>query len=66
MRGRRIEQLRLTAREEASPPATAAPGTNAAAAPKPPSAPTRYVEFELTAVRAAGPLAAASVEEKKK
>lgn len=66
MRGRRIGQLRLTAREEAPPPTTATPGANPAAAPKPPPAPLRYVEFELTAVRAAAPAAAKSVEERKR
>lgn len=47
MRGRRIAELRLTAREERVTAATAAPGAGPAAAPQ------RYVEFNLTAVRGA-------------
>jgi Tfp pilus assembly protein PilN len=57
MRGRRVAEMRLTAREERAAPPTAAPGASAAdaaaAAPKPPAAPLRYVEFEITAVRGA-------------
>ncbi len=52
MRGRRVAELRLTAREERDAGVTAAPGTNPAVAPKPPAAPLRYVEFSLSAVRA--------------
>jgi hypothetical protein len=55
MRGRRVAEMRLTAREEKEAPVTAAPGANApgpgAAAPKPPAAPLRYVEFSIIAVR---------------
>jgi hypothetical protein len=55
MRGRRVAEMRLTAREERPGPVTAAPGASAAdpaaTAPKPPAAPQRYVEFEITAVR---------------
>ena len=50
MRGRRIAEMRLTAREEKDAPATAPPGANPAA-PKPPAAPLRYVEFSISAVR---------------
>jgi hypothetical protein len=46
MRGRRVAELRLTAREERDTPGTSAPGAGAPAA-----APHRYVEFNLTAVR---------------
>jgi hypothetical protein len=49
MRGRRITELRLTAREERDAPGTAAPGAGPAAAPA--EAPRRYVEFNLSAVR---------------
>jgi hypothetical protein len=66
MRGRRIAEMRLTAREERDPQPTAAPGAAApgAAAPgatapgataKPPPAPLRYVEFSISAVRGAPP-----------
>ena len=51
MRGRRIAELRLTAREERDAAGTAAPGAGPAAAPA--AAPRRYVEFNLTAVRGA-------------
>lgn len=50
MRGRRVAEMRLTAREEKEAPATAAPGANPAAA-KPPAEPLRYVEFYISAVR---------------
>jgi len=49
MRGRRVAELRLTAREERDAPGTAAPGAGPAAAPAAP--PRRYVEFSLSAVR---------------
>jgi Tfp pilus assembly protein PilN len=54
MRGRRVAELRLTAREEQRVPGTAAPGANpaGAAAAKPP-APARYVEFSLVSLRTA-------------
>jgi hypothetical protein len=55
MRGRRIGQLRLTAREEAPLAATATPGANPVGAPKPPAAAQRYVEFEIKALRVAAP-----------
>jgi hypothetical protein len=58
MRGRRIAEMRLTAREEKEAPVTAAPGANPAAASKPPAAPVRYVEFSISAVRGAAPPAA--------
>lgn len=64
MRGRRIGQLRLTAREETPAPVTTAPGANPEAVPKPPAL-LRYVEFNLTALRGATGAPAASVEEKK-
>ena len=51
MRGRRVAELRLTAREE-RPTDTAAPGANPATTAKP--APTRYVEFNVIALRGAG------------
>jgi hypothetical protein len=51
MRGRRVAELRLTAREEREPGGTAAPGANSAAPSRPPVAPQRYVEFSLSAVR---------------
>jgi len=57
MRGRRVSELRLTAREEQDP-ATAAPRASPANVAKspaaPPGPPQRYVEFNLVAVRAAG------------
>jgi hypothetical protein len=47
MRGRRVAELRLTAREERDAPGTTAPGSGAA-----PAAPARrYVEFSMSAVR---------------
>jgi len=52
MRGRRVTELRMTAREQREAPPTAAPGTNPAA-PTAPATPTRYVEFTLTALREA-------------
>jgi hypothetical protein len=57
MRGRRVAEMRLTAREEKEAPATAAPDANPVSAPKPPAAPVRYVEFSISAVRGAAPLA---------
>ncbi len=57
MRGRRIAELRLTAREEREAPATAAPGVAVAAATAA-AAPMRYVEFNITAIRGAVPVAA--------
>lgn len=55
MRGRRIAELRLTAREERDS-STAAPGANPQAAgdPAQAAAPNRYVEFNLIALRSAG------------
>jgi Tfp pilus assembly protein PilN len=68
MRGRRIAEMRLTAREERAAPVTAAPGASAAdsaaAAAKPPAAPQRYVEFEITAVRGGATSAPAAAEAK--
>lgn len=55
MRGRRIAELRLTAREERDA-GTAAPGANpspAGANPPVPAAPNRYVEFSVIALRSA-------------
>jgi hypothetical protein len=52
MRGRRVAELRLTAREEKESSAVA--GANPAT-PKPAAAPTRYVEFNLIALRGAAP-----------
>jgi len=57
MRGRRVAELRLTAREEQAPPATAAPG--APGAPPAQAAPLRYVEFNLIALRGDAALAPA-------
>ena len=64
MRGRRIAEMRLTAREERETPAPAAP-TPAANAPaatvpagaNPPAAPVRYVEFSISAIRSSAPVA---------
>jgi hypothetical protein len=68
MRGRRIAEMRLTAREERAAPVTAAPGASAAdsaaAAAKPPAAPQRYVEFEITAVRGGATAAPGGAEAK--
>ncbi len=55
MRGRRVAELRLTAREERDAPGTAAPGASPAAAP---AVSRRYVEFSMSAVR--GNVAAAA------
>lgn len=57
MRGRRIAEMRLTAREEREPAPTAAPGALAATgkAPAQPALPLRYVEFSISAVRGAAP-----------
>lgn len=54
MRGRRVAELRLTAREESRADDTAAPGANPASARRP-AAPTtmRYVEFSVVASRGA-------------
>jgi len=56
MRGRRIAEMRLTAREEAAPPATAAPGANPGATPAgaPPAPPLKFVEFAISAIRGTG------------
>lgn len=51
MRGRRVSELRLTAREERPAPGTAAPGANPAGESRPAPAPTRYVEFSFIASR---------------
>ena len=48
MRGRKVSELRLTAREEQPTAATAAPGGGPQAA----ATPARYVEFSLIALRA--------------
>jgi len=61
MRGRRVTELRMTAREQHDAPGTAAPGAKPAAAPAaqaapapvPAATPARYVEFNLTASRVA-------------
>lgn len=53
MRGRRVSELRLTAREERDGAGTAAPGASPGAVATPPAAPTRYVEFSLIALRTA-------------
>jgi hypothetical protein len=51
MRGRRIAEMRLTAREERETQPTAAPGATTPASPaKPPAAPLRYIEFNISAV----------------
>jgi Tfp pilus assembly protein PilN len=56
MRGRRVAELRLTAREEAEAPVTAAPGAGAPApSAKAPAPPLRYVEFNILAVRGTKP-----------
>jgi hypothetical protein len=56
MRGRRIAEMRLTAREEVESPSTAAPGAGAPApSAKAPAPPLRYVEFNILAVRGAKP-----------
>jgi hypothetical protein len=55
MRGRRVAEMRLTAREERAAPPTAAPGASAPA-PAPAAAPQRYVEFEIAAVRGSATL----------
>lgn len=56
MRGRRVSELRLTAREERNA-GTAAPGANpgagAGGTPAKPPAPVRYVEFSLIALKTA-------------
>lgn len=57
MRGRRITELRLTGREEreASTAVGSVPSSASnTPAPKPPAAPTRYVEFNLIALRPPG------------
>lgn len=69
MRGRRVAELRLTAREERDPGGTAAPGANPsatpAAGPAAAPAPLRYVEFSLSAVRGnAAPAATPGAEAK--
>jgi hypothetical protein len=51
MRGRRVAEMRLTAREEQPAPGTAAPGGAAPAPAAPATAPLRYVEFNISAVR---------------
>jgi len=57
MRGRRVAELRLTAREERDAPGTAAPGAGPSAAPTAPTAPARrYVEFSISAVRGNAPV----------
>jgi hypothetical protein len=54
MRGRRIAEMRLTAREEVEAPSTAAPGAGVPApSAKAPAPPLRYVEFNILAVRGA-------------
>ncbi len=58
MRGRRVSDMRLTGREERPSAPTSAPG----AAPTPPAAPSRYVEFTVSAVRSSAPEAAAELK----
>ena len=53
MRGRRVTELRMTAREERDTAGTTAPGANPGATPAAPAAPLRYVEFNLIARRVA-------------
>jgi len=60
MRGRRVSDLRLTAREEQAAPTTSAPGANPSATPAVPAAAVRYVEFSISAVRGTAAPAAAS------
>ena len=52
MRGRRVSELRMTAREE-QPVATAVPGANAGNSPAPPPAPLKFIEFSVIASRGA-------------
>jgi len=54
MRGRRVTELRLTARAEHGPAPTAAPGAGAPALAAVPATPARYVEFSLVAQRTPG------------
>lgn len=66
MRGRRIAEMRLTAREEQPAPATSAPGANTGStAAQPPAAPLRYIEFSIAAVRGAALVAAEAGAEPK-
>jgi len=51
MRGRKVSELRMTAREARDTAGTAVPGASGGAAPA--SAPARYIEFNLTALRGA-------------
>jgi hypothetical protein len=67
MRGRRVAEMRLTAREEKEGAPSAAPAAVAAApaaATKPPAAPIRYVEFSIAAVRGAAVAAEAGADPK--
>jgi hypothetical protein len=54
MRGRRITELRLTAREERDAGSSVTGASPAATAKPPAAAPMRYVEFNLIAVRGGG------------
>lgn len=56
MRGRRVSELRLTARETRDAAGTSAPGAGQAGTPV--AAPQRYVEFNITAVRGNPPASA--------
>jgi hypothetical protein len=60
MRGRRVAELQLMAREEREDAATAAPGAGQAVA-KAPTAPKHYVEFNFSALRANGAATAPAV-----
>lgn len=65
MRGRRIAEMRLTAREVQDAPVRAVPGVIPAPEAIPAAAPMRYVEFRISAVRGnAVPAPAAAVDAK--
>lgn len=67
MRGRRVAEMRLTAREERLPEGTSAPGappSSVTPPATPPPAPFRYVEFSIAAVRGTGAAPAGSTEDK--
>lgn len=61
MRGRRIADMRLTARDEQPAASTAAPGAAGPAAAAKPAAALHYVEFNISAVRG-GALSAAETK----
>jgi len=54
MRGRRVAELRLTAREERESASVGAKGPSVPNPAAAPAAPPRYVEFSIVAVRTAG------------